>query len=527
MGICGHGICSLMQKTRIHQFYFNGKNALPINQFINLVGGTGVDGTTPSLIRLYALVSWLYRGVSLRENLVSGMPFEIRRGRETIYQFDPTGSGQDPPPKGLEYLVDIPFLSGMVEGASVLRGKAYLFNVKNNARTLEIRWFKPDTITPDYDQQGQVSRFVRDLNGKEQFLETEDVLHFWVPDKFVENGPALHFPGQAALAAADVLYSMDEFLKGYFDRGMVRAGFLKYKELVQPSEQDRIKEWWNRLTQGVRNAFNNLVVRGDFDYVQIGEGLKELENVSLTESERESIATALGIPQSKMTQPPGGLGDTKTPDDIAFVTDTGIPECNWISRVWNKQFFIPQGMMMVYTPQKLAIFQEDEVQRSQAAKTYYDMGYSRLEIEDMLGIYVPEEIRQQAIAEKEQVQEPPIMDSEKQFSQIIKTLDELKPPTPLLQGAKAAEIERFKRWVKKREGGRINPDDFKTNLLTTKDKINIVKLVQKVRVEGEVPPSDFGLVPTEEDIQQAFNDWDERMPAAFGLLDAETKEEND
>ncbi len=378
--------------SEFNHFYFDGKAVMPIDQFINLVGGAGIDGTKTSLVKLYATVSWLYRGVALLENGVSSMPFEIRRGEQTIYEFDPSGSKQDVPPAGLEFLIDIPYLSGMINGAAVLRGKAYIFNIKNGTKTLELRWFNPDTIDPKYDNRGHLISFTRTIQGHETALDLEDVLYFWPPDKFIENGPAQNYSGRAALASAGVLNSMDEFLRGYFDRGLVAAGFLKYETHISDDEKPRIKEWWDRLTGGVRKAFENLIVRGDFSYEQIGQGIKDLENTALVVEERESIATALGIPQSKMTQPPGGLGDTKTPDDLMFVTDTIIPACTWIARTWNRLFFVPRGLMLVYMPQKLSIMQEDETKRSQAFSNYIQSGMSIETAASILGIYIPDDM---------------------------------------------------------------------------------------------------------------------------------------
>lgn len=448
--------------------YFNGKAMMPIDQFINLVGGAGIDGQQASITKLYSAVSWLYRGVNILENGVASMPFEIRRNDETIYEFDPNSGRQDTPPNNLEILVDIPHLSGMIEGAAVLRGKAYVFNVRNNAKTLELRWLLPDSIDPHFDESGQLSSFVRNKNGREQTLDVEDVLYFWMPDKFVELGPAMNFPGRAALAAAGVLHSQDDFLRGYFDRGLVAAGFLQYEDQVTPEEKERVKEWWNRMTSGLKNAFNNLIVRGDFSYQQVGQGLKDLENTALTTEQRESIATALGIPQSKMTQPSGGLGDTKSPDDLAFISDTIIPACNWIQRSWNHRYFLPRGMMMVYTPQKLPIMQQDEERRSMAFRNYVgngvSVGYTVEETEAILGIHVPDEVREKVRQDSRDslLIEPAIPTEQKSVSfDAMELLD------------KRDERDQFLRWLKNRDYTAVRVSDFSTAVLTSSEKTKI------------------------------------------------------
>lgn len=442
--------------------FFDGKSIMPLDQFISIIGGEKAQGSQ-KLVKLYATVSWLYRGVQLRENGVSSMPFEIRRGDNVVYEFDPNSGKQDQPPAGLEILTDIPHLSGMVEGAAILRGKAYVYNVRNRAKTLELRWLLPDSIKPEFDDMGKVSSFVRDRNGREQKLEVDDIVYFWPPDKFVETGPAKNYPGIAAMAAANVLHSADDFLKGYFERGLVKATLLKYRDSISPDEASRVREWWRRVFTGTKNAFASEVVRGDFETIEIGDGLSELQNTALTTEERESIATALGIPQSKMTQPPGGLGDTKTPDDLMFVTDTVIPACTWIQRAWNRRYFLPRGYMLVYTPQKLQIMQEDENKRSVAFRNYVGDGKgSGIPIEtviEILGIHVPDGMP----IEQERAQIPPALAENMGQPSEDDTPGETEPQKSidyLELVDKRDERNRFWRWLDNRKGKSIDIANF-------------------------------------------------------------------
>jgi hypothetical protein len=447
------------------------KGEMGLTEFINLVGGAG--SASVDLIKLFATVSWLYRGVTLLENGVAAMPFSIRRGESVLYEYDPNSANQTMPPRGLEFLIDIPDLSGMIEGAAVLRGKAYIFNKRNRAKTLDLQWLLPDSIEPEYDTNGDLISFTRTVNGKEKPLEVEDTLYFWPKDKFVETGPAENFPGKAALHAAGVLHSMDTFLKGYFDKGMLSVGFLKYKDQLRDSEAELVKEWWKRLTTGVKRAFEQLVMRGDFEYVKIGDGLKDIENTALTEEERQSIATALGIPQSKLSANASNFA-TKQSDDLMFITDTIIPACNWIGKVWNKQYLMPQNLMLVYEPQKLAIMQEDEVKRGQAFVNYRNGGYTIEETESILGIYIPEDVKNEANRQREENKQRMQQNFAQNGSQNTNDDENEKKLFDLLDLLdKRDEKQQFERWLKNRNYEQIDVDEFKTQYLTKSEKLQI------------------------------------------------------
>jgi hypothetical protein len=514
-----------MPETKV----FTGKGVLSLQEYLNAATGSGVG--KPDLLRLYSAVSWLYRGIALLENGIASMPFEIRRGKDAIFTYNPNSGKQDFPPAGFEWFLDIPHLSGMVNGAGNLLGKAYIGNIRNRKKTLRLQWYIPTSVEPVYDSRGEVVGFSRTINGVEKPKEIEDIIYFWYPDKTVENEPAKVFPGKAALTGARVIHAMDEFLTGYFDRGMIKAGLLKYQTPMQPDEKERVKEWWKRLMGGIRGAHNSEIVRGDFTYQEIGNGLKELENSALTIEQREAIATALGIPQSKLTQPPGGLGNTKTPDDMAFVTDTLIPQCNWISREWNQHFFIPNGLMLVYTPQKLPIMQQDENERSIAFRNYVGSGgspgYSVPEAEAILGIHLPEEIREIPEPELPAISPPPQPEPEPEPQLEPDAAEKTISAMDLVEALqKADEIKRFHRWINNRRGEEINPADFESDVLTLQERQRVLqKAVEKINPSGGIPAGDFGNEPTSEEIANAIADWDATMPDFRGLLDADIVEE--
>lgn len=370
--------------------FYDGRKAVRLSDLPEEAWTIVRGGSTDEVDKLFATVAWLYRGVQLRANAVGSMPFAVLsdRGGDEVYKFDGV-TAETAPPDDLEWLDDLPELLQRVEAAVTLGGRAYWERRANllGTRTMGFAWLLPWTVTPKYSDT-DLSHFDRHLMERTIHLDIEDVVYFWPPDYGVELGPAAHYPGKAVLQNAGVLGSMDLFLKGYFDRGMVKATLLKYRDAVSRDEGERVKEWWRRVFTGVRNAWAAEVVRGDFETLTIGEGIRDLRDNALTDKERESISAGLGVPQSKLAANAANFA-TKQSDDIMFYEDTVVPECSWIYRVLNRQVFHPLGYHIVAQPETLRIMQEDENERAQALRNYVESGMPLETAVEVLGVTVP------------------------------------------------------------------------------------------------------------------------------------------
>ncbi len=364
---------------------------------------------------LFSTVSWLYRCVTIRGNSVASMPFEVRKNGKVVYQFNGI-TEEDAPPKDLKWISQLPPLLGLVEVASVLGGCAYIERQKNVlSKDLSLKWFLPWSVEPIYNGVSGMGGMATDESqpygsllgfwrtnpqqGKPIKLDIEQVAYFWFPDHAVEIGKAKNYPAQSVLNNAGVIGSLDTFLQGYFERGLIKATLLKYKDQLHNDEKKRVKEWWRRVFAGVSNAHATEVIRGDFETITVGEGIKDLRDNVLTKDERDAIAVGLGIPPSKLL-PVGVNKATKDGDDRGYIEDTIIPEIVWIYRALNEQILNDLGYSIVALPQQLRVMQTDEVERSQAALNYTNMGYAKKEVENILGIYVPQELKEEVMQDQ-------------------------------------------------------------------------------------------------------------------------------
>lgn len=370
---------------------------LPDEAWEFIVGG---DGGAPDLRKYFKSVAWLNRGVKLRKNHVAAMPFKIYKG-DTIY--DESGDYQNK----VMFLPNIKGFLGMVEQGLTMNGREYQF-IQRTAMlgrgvASGLRHMVASSVTPKYNDRidegvyGELVGFKRKTKAGVEELDLNQVLYFWYQDDSVEIGPPTDWPALAALQAAGVLHAVNDFATMFFERGAIKVTLLTTKGNVVPATREALKTWWNRIRG---NSWAAEIVNADqVEVVPVGEGLESLANTELTKDQREDIATALGVPHSMLFSNAANYA-TSQQDKMNFYEDTIIPECTFIEGVVNEQLFEPLGLRLAFDPQELAIFQEDEEQRSSAFFNYVASTIRPSIAGEVLGMEMPEGIEYSALDEK-------------------------------------------------------------------------------------------------------------------------------
>lgn len=437
-------------------------NSLPPEAWTIIRGGEGETDAS----KFMGAVAYYFACADTRIQSVGNMPYEVVRGDTVVL----TSEDDTPAPRELEWLASMPDYFPMIEAGKILTGRAYLFNdrkaVMGRAMPGGLRWFNPYSVKPVISESEGLTGFTRRLKGRDVPYEVEDILYFWPADPFVELGPARHYPGKAAMASADVLKEMDNFIANYFERGLVKATLLSYLERMTPDEARETKEWWKRVTAGVKNAWNALVVRGDFKATVIGEGLKDLSDKTLTENEKQNIAVAFRVPMSMVFEKPGGLGDGTDNDERAFIERVIAPSCRHTAACFNRQLLNPLGLHLRFLPENLSIMQEDENQRSGALNNLVNAGIPIDIAATTLGYKFSDEEMARIVEGNKPQPVPPQLQA---FSQ-------QQPEQAFQEAAVAAvanERTKFRKWFARR----ANPDvkDFQSDLLTHGDKLELVE----------------------------------------------------
>ena len=341
--------------------YFDGKKSIELTQYPDEAWEwlTGKPDSGESGIKeYYKAIPWLFRGVGLRADAVSKMPFAIYRGESEV-------DNSKDYTNAVGFMPDPVHTLKLLEMSLSLIGSAYLFNVRNNAVTLDLKYLNPLTITPVIDEKLGLTGFERMLTQKVLY-DIEDIIYFWLEDPYTEIGEPDTSPAKAALMASGVLANMDEFVASFFKRGAIKATVLGVPAGTPQGARDELQTWWNKAISGIGNAFSAKVINADaIQATTIGEGVKELNDTELTKEKREDIATALGVPQTKLFANAANYATAKQ-DDLGFYSETIVPECQFMEGILNTQVFEPAGHKLQFLPETLDVFQEDENQRAQA-----------------------------------------------------------------------------------------------------------------------------------------------------------------
>jgi len=397
-----------MAMTQPTQYLFDGQKAVPIASLPDSAFTWYTPHTTEEDqdVRTYSVtVPWLKRGVKLRAQAVASLPFALVSAGGDDY--DTSKDWQNK----VGFLPNPSDLLERIEKSLTLLGRAYLFRSHNRSKALALRYLSPLTVEPVW-AKGEagvttgLAGFTRNVGGHQEYHPPEDIIHFWMSDTFVEAGAGDDFPAAAALMAAGVLYNVDQFAAAFFERGAIKVTLLTVKGNPGDTDKETIKSWWRRVFSGKSNAWKTDIVQADtIEPVVVGEGIEELTNSELVKNKREDIATALGVPQTKLwSSTAGGLGGSGvvTQDDLAFYKETVVPEATFIQSVLNEQMFQPLGLRWEFRPETLDVFQADENMRSKALLNYTQAGMPLEIAGPTLGIELPEGVTWEQIAREKE-----------------------------------------------------------------------------------------------------------------------------
>jgi len=406
----------------------------------------GANTDNSDLAGLYRRVSWLFRGVDLRIKGVAGMPFAIYRGKREI---DTSADYQNK----VGWLKHPRQLFGQAEAALTIWGNGYFERRQNLLGSVwGLEYLLPSSIRPKINAENGEIKFERTVNGRKVTLTPAEIVYLWAFDPFVEIGPALSSPVIAAAGAAGVTLSIDEFAAAFFQRGAIKATLLLTEGRILEPEREKLKAWWQRLfSKGTRSAWQTDIVNGEkLNPVQVGEGLESLENRELSEEKRMQIATALGIPHSILFSNAANYA-TSEQDDKNFAEDTIIPECELIAERLNEQVFEPEGYRLEFTPENLAIFQQDEAERgvalSQLVTALSDPDKFMIAA-TILGYEIPAEAQAMIDAlkaQKEQARQELQNDLQAEPDAPDEPEDEPAEPEDPAVAARSVELDRWRR----------------------------------------------------------------------------------
>lgn len=337
-------------------------NALPPEAWERIAG----SGQAPAIIALYKEVAWLNRAVNLRAQALSSLP-------RMFYD----AAGNEVEEEDLPFDVDMTDLLDTVEGHLTLHAAAYILPevrfVLGRGKVLSLRALHPTTMKPQYDERRGLIGFKRRMKSRELDLSIDEVAHVWLPNRETETGPG-DAPAMASLRAAGLLSYLDQYGIKMFEKGAINPTVLGFPDMAASDDITRAERWYERVTGGLKNAFAVLGMRSSVTIAQLGHKLNEIEQRDTTNSKREDVSTALGVPHSLVFSNAATFA-TAQQDALNFHDYTVVPQAGLIERRLNRQIFIPlTGYKLQFHPEELAIYQILQEPRARVLSLMYRDG---------------------------------------------------------------------------------------------------------------------------------------------------------
>ena len=328
--------------------------------------------------QLYASVAAVFRAAHINADALAALPFALVDERGDDYDVSEDWQNKIKVMPNPRELLRLWRLSLFVANAAY----GYIDRQKVGGRNVDkLRYIAPTTITIDADADG-LRGFERQIGARKIYWQAADprVVHMFRRDYDTELLPSDNTELNACLASAGIMYYSDNFIRDFFKRGGIKPTMLMVKGIPQPAAQERLETYWDRLMRGMTRVVGKVFNADMIEAKQIGAGADDLKDTALYRQAIENVAMASGIPLSLLLANSANFA-TAQAEYASWYRDSVTPWANFVADALNDTLFARMGLRMEFRPEQAAPGQEEEVQRAQAARQYYDIlaagGYSQ------------------------------------------------------------------------------------------------------------------------------------------------------
>ena len=307
-------------------------------------------------------------------------------------------------------------------------------------------------------------------------------------------------PAEVALQSAQLRFNMDDFAANFFSSGGQPVTLITTEGNPSQSEVERAQSFFRRSISGVANAWRTIFLRGDLKVTPLTPDLSSMEMYNLNQHVVLDIGAALGIPRSVLESDAANYA-TSVADMRSFWETTVRPRIPMYEDAINNKIFGSsiENYRIVFTPENLSIFQEDEKERSTSLLQYVNAGIPLHQAMAMLGLNPEENLPQGESDGVEETETP-----------------EYEPEPGVVTNQAQDELRAWRKYEMKRIGKPHRP--FKAehvNEATVKAIISDLKDtggkgdVEKafgpyIETEAKIQPGDIEAITRMVDVDQAF-----------------------
>ena len=346
-------------------------------------------------VSAWATVPLLYRAISLRASSISSVPFVCFKGTQEIdYPLEP----------------DLPSVIYAMELGLLLTGAAYLLKQRKGPILTSVQILNPTTVKWGHKHGHDV--FSQQVGGKTFGpWGAEHIVAMREPSMTADTGAGLP-PAQVALTASQLRFNMQDFASKFFAQGGMPITLISTASNPNVAEMERAQTFFKRRLTGVANAWKTLFLRGDLKVTTLTPEIKSMAMKELSDHVALDIGAALGVPRSILESDAANYATSQT-DMQSFWHMSIRPRLPMYENAINSQLFAGTEYSIVFAPEQLDVFQEDEsiraaslLQLVQAGVPLDDamlmLGYDPLENRPEAATPTPVEVEPETVEEAEE-----------------------------------------------------------------------------------------------------------------------------
>jgi hypothetical protein len=397
------------------------------------------------------VLPWLAKATDMTALAVSQLPFDLMQG-DTVYDSSAKWANR---------------LGGMLSpqtllynlAASLCLGQAYVIPTVTSRQVISLQYCAPQSVRPEITDDIEYFDRVTSFGAQTRYWPVGEIdehpdaqmMYFWLPDSDVELGPAMSYPTGNALLASELLVSIDRTLAIYAHRGFVPPTILAAKGMGNQTERDKAEAWWNKFLRGWTNTIAKIINAEAMTVTKVGAGMDELRGiyVELNHQNIENIGTSFGIPAALFMSDMAFASEVNPMIKVWYTTSQFVKIYTCIEQTFNTQLLDRFGLRMVFRPETIDAFQEDEVQRADAFVKYTTAGIKPSIAAQMVGLELPEGVEYEDLDPEEKEPAPvpaalvPFAGQDNAPVEVEEPEDEEPEPMP-------ADVEKWMRKATKR-----------------------------------------------------------------------------
>lgn len=275
--------------------------------------------------------------------------------------------------------------------SSLCGGAAYVIPTIVGKYIGDLQFVPPNTVLPQYGLDGIFEYNYISQFGKTATYKPEEMLHFFLPDSDVEQGPAKAHPlGTAAASAARIL-AMNNTINVTSERGFIAPTLLMVEGMVQEGERAKTERWWNLWLRGALTQVAKIINAKTMSIQKVGAGMDELKTVfvELKADAKQEIAQAFGIPAGLFMPDKAYATEYDALIRTWYSASVFVTIYQTIQETFTEQLFEQFGATMQFKPETIDAFQEDEMKKADAFAKYTAAGVKPSIAAQLLGLELP------------------------------------------------------------------------------------------------------------------------------------------